>query len=268
VRTITQKLAPPPFTNKSATKLPTPHKDNSAANAKNSGGACVTNRFSALARTPPPPSQKGKMARLASRMCMFGKIPLPPFSVFYLIVYLTFIMLDTVTAPSLTFSSINCNSLNVSDLGSLHHLVKLYGIAKLKTDVIFLSDIRLCNAHGVSNFIKIQDTFRTNPYNAYNCYFKSKSNKRGVGILLKIDSDISVLQELKRDDDNSILLKVSHKGSVFIFASIYGPNTHCPAFFDNLTANLSSLGDHPVVLGGGTGTARFRLFPPKTIRMF
>jgi exonuclease III len=129
-------------------------------------------------------------------------------------------------------------------------LVKLYGIAKLKTDVIFLSDIRLCNAHGVSNFIKIQDTFRTNPYNAYNCYFNSKSNKRGVSILLKIDSDISVLQELKRDDDNSILLKISHKGIVFIFAGIYGPNTHCPAFFDNLTADLASLGDHPVVLGG------------------
>jgi exonuclease III len=167
-----------------------------------------------------------------------------------LIVYLAFIMLDTVTAPYLTFSSINCNSLNVSDLGSLHHLVKLYGIAKLKTDVIFLSDIRLCNAQGVSNFIKVQDTFPTNPYRAYNCHFNSKSNKRGVGILLKNDSDFSVLQELKREDDNSILLKVSYKGSVFIFASIYGPNTHCPAFFENLAADLISLGDHPEILGG------------------
>jgi hypothetical protein len=96
------------------------------------------------------------MARLASRMFMFGKLPS---SVFTLIVYLVFIMLDAVTAPYLTFSTINCKSLNVSDLGLLHHLVKLYGIAKLKTNVIFLSDIRLCNAQGVSNFIKIQDTF-------------------------------------------------------------------------------------------------------------
>ncbi len=129
--------------------------------------------------------------------------------------------------------------------------------------MIFLSDIRLCNAHGVSNYIKIQDTFRTKPYNAYNCHFNSKSNKRGVGILLKIDSDISILQELKRDDDNSILLKVSHKGSVFIFASIYGPTAHCPAFFENLTTDLSSLGDYPVVLGGDWNCT-VSPFPPKT----
>ncbi len=64
-------------------------------------------------------------------------------------------MLDAVIAPALTFSAINCKSLNVSDLGSIHHLVKLYSIAKLKTDVIFISDVRLCNAQGVSNSLKI-----------------------------------------------------------------------------------------------------------------
>jgi hypothetical protein len=129
--------------------------------------------------------------------------------------------------------------------------------------VVFLSDIRLCNAHGVSNLNKIQDTFGTNPYNAYQCHFNSKSNKRGVGILLKFYSDISILQELKRDDDNSILLKITYKGSVFIIASIYSPNTHCPAFFENLTADLTSLGDHPIVLGGDWNCTVSPLPPPK-----
>jgi hypothetical protein len=58
------------------------------------------------------------------------------------------------TVPQITFSSINCNSLNMSEQTSLHHLIKLYGVVKLKTDVIFMSDIRLKNARGVANITK------------------------------------------------------------------------------------------------------------------
>jgi hypothetical protein len=101
------------------------------------------------------------MARLASRIFMF--YTLSPFIIlaFNLIVGLQFIMLDVVIAPTITLATINCNSLNVSDLGSMHHLINMYGIAKLKTDVIFISDVRLCNARGVSNFLNISNTFRT-----------------------------------------------------------------------------------------------------------
>jgi exonuclease III len=144
----------------------------------------------------------------------------------------------------------NCNSLNVSDLGSFHHLIKIYGIAKLKTDVIFILDVRLCNARGVSNQQNISNTLRTNPYCSYYCHFNSKSNKRGVGILIKNNSDISILQEARGADDNSLLLKISFKGSTFILASIYGPNNHCPIFFENLRADLAALGDHRVIMGG------------------
>ncbi len=111
-------------------------------------------------------------------------------------------------------ATINFNSLNVSDLGSIHHLIKMYGIAKLKTDVIFLSDVRLCNARGVSNSLNISNTFRTNPYSSYECHFNSNSSKRGVGILIKNNSNISILQELRGAEDNSLLLKASYKGSL------------------------------------------------------
>ncbi len=170
--------------------------------------------------------------------------------VFNLIVTLLSVMLDAVIAPCISLATINCNSLNVSDLGSMHHLIKMYGIAKLKTDVIFISDVRLCNAHGVSNSHNISNTFRTNPYSSYECYFNSNSNKRGVGILIKNNSNISILQELRGADDNSLLLKATYKGSVFILASIYGPNAHCPVFFTNLQNDLTALGDHPVIMGG------------------
>ncbi len=259
---------------KNSAKSPVPTNGSSADNTKNSGGIFVSNRFSALARTPPLPSQKEMMARLASRICVCANLnPLltSPFKTTVILALYNILilsMLDAVIPPNFTFSTINCNSLNVSDLGSIHHLVKLYGIAKLKTDVIFLSDIRLCNARGVSNFHQINNTFRTNPYCSYKCYFNSRSNKRGVGILIKNNSGISVLQEIKREDDNSILLRAEHKGNVFILASIYGPKTHCPNIFENLTQDIASVGDFPVVVGGGTGIVQFPPSPLTAIRMF
>ena len=39
----------------------------------------------------------------------------------------------------------------MSDIGSFHHLLKIYGITRLNSDIICLSDIRLCNKRGVSN---------------------------------------------------------------------------------------------------------------------
>jgi exonuclease III len=102
----------------------------------------------------------------------------------------------------------------------------------------------------VSNSLSISNTFRTNPYCSYECRFNSNSNKRGVGILIKNNSNISILQETRGADDNSLLLKASYQGSVFILASIYGPNRHCPRFFEILQNDLAALGDHPVVMGG------------------
>ena len=52
--------------------------------------------------------------------------------------------------PELKISSINCNSLNMSVSSKHNQLKKLYGITKLKSDVIMLSDIRMCNRNLVS----------------------------------------------------------------------------------------------------------------------
>ncbi len=70
-----------------------------------------------------------------------------------------------------------------------------------------------------------------------------------------------MLQEIKREDDNSILLRAEHKGNVFILASIYGPNTHCPTFFENLTQDIASVGDSPAGVGGG-GLELYNFPPP------
>jgi exonuclease III len=90
--------------------------------------------------------------------------------------------------PKITISSINCNSLNISSMGSFNQKLKIYGIASLRTDIILMSDIRLCNAQGVSSSNEISQAFRINPYGSYTFLHNSRSNKRGVGILIKKNS--------------------------------------------------------------------------------
>jgi hypothetical protein len=63
--------------------------------------------------------------------------------------------------------------------------IKIYGITKLKADVIFLSDIRLSNKNLVSAKNDVERIFATNPYASYTFYENSSMNKRGTGILIK-----------------------------------------------------------------------------------
>jgi hypothetical protein len=72
--------------------------------------------------------------------------------------------------PRITLASINCNSLNTSTISSLHHKLKIYGITKLKSDIIFLSDIRL---HGNNTQLvkNLESTFLCNPYCQYEFFF-------------------------------------------------------------------------------------------------
>jgi exonuclease III len=92
--------------------------------------------------------------------------------------------------PSLTFSALNCNSLNVSTISSMHQRLKIYGICKLKTDIILLSDIRL---QSNKNFHKeIETQFLINPICSYEFFHNSLSNSRGVGILIKKSSNVIV----------------------------------------------------------------------------
>ena len=105
--------------------------------------------------------------------------------------------------PAITFSSINCSSLNMSAHSSSHHKLKLYGITKLKSDFIFLSDIRLGSKSLIGNSITtLENTFLVNPYCAYTLYAHSTRSSRGVGILVKKSLSISVLAEARDEDQN------------------------------------------------------------------
>jgi len=156
----------------------------------------------------------------------------------------------TFTALNMSFSSINCNSLNMSSNSKSLQTNKIYGVAKLKTDIIFMSDLRLSNKNMVSNFNTIENIFRTNPYSSYKFFHNSTKNKRGVGILVKSDLNFTELARRADPDENYLLVMADIKGTSLIIGSIYGPNDHCKPFFDRLKADIVELGNVPVVLGG------------------
>ena len=58
--------------------------------------------------------------------------------------------------PDLSFSALNCNSLNMTNSMRKIQKLKLYGVTKLKTDVIFLSDTRISNRSNVSDIKKFK----------------------------------------------------------------------------------------------------------------
>ena len=152
--------------------------------------------------------------------------------------------------PKLSYSSINCNSLNMSTLGSDNHLLKIHGIVSLQTDIIFLSDIRLCNTAGISNSKQVSDTFRCNPYSAYKFFNNSNSSKRGVGILIKHTLSFTVLDEYRDRDDNVLGLLINFEGKHVALCAIYGPNRVHEQFFTDIRACINQFNCENVIVGG------------------
>ena len=131
-----------------------------------------------------------------------------------------------------------------------NQLKKLYGITKLKSDVIMLSNIRMCNRNLVSASNDCSKVFKTNPYGSFTFLHHSSMNKRGVGILINNNIDFSVLEREEDPEENFLLLRITLRGHQAILGSVYGPNEFNPQFFDRLKRSVQKLGNLPIILGG------------------
>ena len=160
------------------------------------------------------------------------------------------IMNNFLNFENLSFASINCNSLNMASSGKYLQNNKVYGIAKLKTDIIFLADVRISNKNKVSGYNELKRTFLMNSYCQYKLEHNSTSNRRGCGVLIKNDLPFLELRRIADPGENYLLLLTEIKGRHLILGSIYGPNDHNPVFFRDLQRDISRLGNYPVILGG------------------
>ena len=160
---------------------------------------------------------------------------------------------DTVPInfPKITISILNCNSLNMASVNKQTRIRKFYGIVSLKTDIILLSDIRMCNKGGVSDVKFINDILAVNPYCSYRMYHQSRSNRRGVGIRVKKTLTFSCTgEERDKATDNFLLLRAEINNCTVIIGSIYGPNETNANFYVNLKNSIQRLGNYPCILGG------------------
>jgi exonuclease III len=149
-----------------------------------------------------------------------------------------------------SMSCLNVNSLNMSNASKEIQLRKVLGVVKLKSDIIFLSDVRISNRSLVSSKDDILNILLHNSECSYSGYFNSSSNKRGVGILVKKSLPFLAERELRGRDENHLLIKAQIKGKPVILGAIYGPNTLNVEFFRDLESDINSLGNIPVILAG------------------
>jgi exonuclease III len=145
---------------------------------------------------------------------------------------------------------VSISSINMSSLGMDNHLLKIHGIVSLNSDIISLSDIRLCNSTGTSNLSLVNNSFRCNPYCAYRLVANSKMSRRGVGILIKNSIPCSVLREYRDESDNILGLCVDIDGKQIGLCAIYGPNKIDKKFFADLEECIRTLNCPNVVIAG------------------
>jgi exonuclease III len=154
----------------------------------------------------------------------------------------------------LSLSCINANSLNMSSSNKPIQLKKIFGILKLRSDIILVADVRLSNCNLISSKNDVTAILRNNQYGSYTPVFNSTKNKRGVGIFFNNNLCYSVEESCLDPEENYIISRVKLKGMPFIFGAVYGPNSHDENFFVNLSRDLSRLGNHPIILGGDWNT--------------
>jgi len=117
----------------------------------------------------------------------------------------------------------------------------------MKTDIIFVSDIRLNSQvqHAAINDIKKRFALK-----GYNFYHNSTGASRGVGILISKKLNCSILNERRDLIGNFLILLVDIQGFEMVIGSIYGPNDENLDFFNDLEQTVQQLGDKPRILGG------------------
>jgi len=149
----------------------------------------------------------------------------------------------------LTFSTQNVRSMNISTKNDITQQ-KVLAICKLKTDFIFLSDMRLNSTKQISAVHDLEKQFF---FNGYRLIHNSMLPSRGVGILVSKkfdDKNFEIINTTSPNDCNSLILQTRIHGNGYILAAIYGPNHDNEVdFYVHLKSNLQNrMG--MVIIGG------------------
>jgi exonuclease III len=153
--------------------------------------------------------------------------------------------------PRLRISAINCNSMNVSTLGTKNSrtYLKVEGITGKKSDVILMSDLRLKDKG--EDIKKLMGMTRNG---SYKLYFNSSKESRGVGIAIKRNIKHEIVNRyVGEGDENVLLLDIMIKENRLTLGVVYGPNNTNVEFFNNIERRINLWGNK-CIIGGDFNT--------------
>jgi len=156
---------------------------------------------------------------------------------------------NSQVSDNLSFSVQNVRSLNISTKNDIT-LQKVIAICNLKTDFIFLSDVRLNSSKQISAVHDLEKHFF---FNGYKMYHNSNLPSRGVGILINkkfCNSNFSVIRKVASVDCNLLGLHVSINRREYFLVSLYGPNHDNEIVFYDLLSNHLRDFNCPIIIGG------------------
>ena len=166
-------------------------------------------------------------------------------------------LVAVATAPkvalALTVATQNCNSLNLTTNIRSYEL-KIAAIKNFNTDIIFLCDTQLVSNKGVSGAKRLKDSMRDAKGRKYDVYTNSKSNSRGVAILIDTAMGVSPQETFLDPEENFLFLKININSTPVLLGSIYGPNTTGRDFFRRIGGILDGNKDCQSIIGGDWNT--------------
>ena len=163
------------------------------------------------------------------------------------------ILLSVKIPLSLTVSTQNCNSLNLTTNVRSYEL-KVAAIKNLDTDVIFLCDTRLVSNKGISDAKRLKDSFRDAKGKKYDVFTNSTTNSRGVAILTDTALCISPMDTFCDPEENFIFIKAKINDTLLLLGSVYGPNGTGRDFFRRVEGILERNRDCKIIIGGDWNT--------------
>ena len=148
--------------------------------------------------------------------------------------------------PKLSFSCQNVLSLNISTKSSKTDL-KIHAVTKSNHDVVILCDTRL---NSLKQKAAVHDLSKKFRLKGYDFIHNSKSNSRGVAILIKKNLTWAIERKIECQGDNYLVVSITISNKKFTLGAIYGPNHNDPLFFENLQRDVRLLNNEAIILAG------------------
>jgi len=127
---------------------------------------------------------------------------------------------------------------------------KILALTSSKSDVVFLSDLRLNSTRQIS---AVHDLEKKLFFRGYKLFHNSTLPSRGVGILISkklLDTKFSIVSTVASNDCNWLILNTEINSKKLALISVYGPNHDNEiTVYDDLSDRIRGL-ESPLIMGG------------------